>query len=596
MMDGQRLPQILIIDDFLGGPDGDDYREGFCAALSLLDVDRVPQPEIGNKEYLAQAKFESGQHIDSMGRSANSEVKALDAIHRGWPFENGERWALVCIDLQFDVGEKGFRCAENFGASLLKRIETEFGVFDDKSFSVGQTQLPIVMLSAHPPEAVEMIVGSQSNVPCIRRWKDQTEVGKINARIEFGKVMFKESLAQDGALRYVSKDGTVCNIFRKKVMMGCSYALLNALRHSRRILSKNRDARVLITGEQGTGKELLVSYLHDCRAAAKAYERQAGRDWRQGALEVVHLKELPDALFSAALKGTEKGFATQVMSNESTFERAGTGTVHLDEIGNLTAENLQILLRLVENDEFRRIGGTVSVPIKCQVVATTNKDIQHKVERGEFPSDLFDRFDKLYLPPLRERAEDIQMLFRTFLDREVTKLGCRPKRIHSEAFTWMAEKYEWRGNIRQLGHVVENIVAHREYASNIYLRDVQNGVKMTGADLQRNWGGRFSDLLRAIENYKFGLDEVDGAWPRLRAALGSLLGDLVETAGGRSKVRAGRVNRVACVSLIRGPEPGGEKLDATGCRRWLQFIHKELAADGVMIRHLINQVPKKKKR
>src|SRR5262249_27446764 len=155
------------------------------------------------------------------------------------------------------------------------------------------------------------------------------------------------------------------------------------------------------------------------------------------------------------------------------------GTLHLDEIGNLRRETLEMLLRLVENDQYDPVGplrrtanaAAAMRMIRCQMVLTTNKPIEERVGKDEFPPDLYDRLDKITLPPLRERSGDIRYMFGHFVQQQVQRMGCREKRIAPAAFRRI-ENEPWPGNIRTLRSVAERVVVEKEYSGNIYESDV----------------------------------------------------------------------------------------------------------------------------
>ncbi len=168
------------------------------------------------------------------------------------------------------------------------------------------------------------------------------------------------------------------------------------------------DATVLITGETGTGKELVAEVLH-------LYST-----YRDGPLVKVNCAALPETLLESELFGHEKGsFTGAVAQHKGRFELAHKGTIFLDEIGEMTLGTQKKLLRVLQEKEFERVGGTTPIRVDCRVIAATNKNLRHEVEQGTFREDLFYRLNviTIRMPPLRERKDDIPLLVEHFLNK-----------------------------------------------------------------------------------------------------------------------------------------------------------------------------------
>lgn len=209
-----------------------------------------------------------------------------------------------------------------------------------------------------------------------------------------------------------------------------------------------RDTTVLITGESGTGKELVARALH----------QKSGR--RDHPFIAVNCAALTESLFESELFGHEKGAFTGAISlKRGRFELAQGGTIFLDEVGELAAAVQAKLLRVLQQREVERVGGTQVYPLDIRVIAATNLDLAEAVREGKFREDLFHRLNvvKLESPPLREHKEDIPLLARYFLQRSVE----RCKR-HVEGLSEEAEKillqYSWPGNVRELENAMERAV------------------------------------------------------------------------------------------------------------------------------------------
>jgi formate hydrogenlyase transcriptional activator len=208
------------------------------------------------------------------------------------------------------------------------------------------------------------------------------------------------------------------------------------------------DSTVLITGETGTGKELI----------ARAVHRQSPRSSR--AFVSMNLAALPRDLIPSELFGHEKGaFTGAAQRHLGRFELAEGGTIFLDEIGELPAETQIALLRVLQEHEFERVGGTRSIHADVRVIAATNRDIQAAIAAGSFRSDLFYRLNvfPIEIPPLRERREDIPLLVEYFIDRYARKAGKTIRRVNKKSLD-LLQSYPWPGNIRELQNVIERSV------------------------------------------------------------------------------------------------------------------------------------------
>ncbi len=208
-------------------------------------------------------------------------------------------------------------------------------------------------------------------------------------------------------------------------------------------------SNVLIFGESGTGKELVARAIH--------YNSRR----RERPFVAVNCSALPEPLLESELFGHMKGAFTGAVSNkEGLFEIANDGTIFLDEIGE-TPLGIQVkLLRVLQEKEFRRVGGTRDMKIDVRIVAATNRDLEKAIADGRFREDLYYRLDviPIHLPPLRERPEDIPLLVEAFLQKFTQEMGKTITRIEPEAVELLG-KQEWKGNVRELENVMERIVA-----------------------------------------------------------------------------------------------------------------------------------------
>jgi PAS domain S-box-containing protein len=226
-------------------------------------------------------------------------------------------------------------------------------------------------------------------------------------------------------------------------VMGVSPILQKVLAHVAKVAPT--DSTVLITGETGTGKELIARAIH----------KRSQRSTR--AFVSVNCAAIPQSLVTSELFGHEKGaFTGATQRRLGRFELAEGGTLFLDEIGELPVETQIALLRVLQEREFERVGGTEPLRADVRVVAATNRDLEAGIAAGTFRSDLFYRLNvfPIALPPLRERKEDIQPLVSYFVDRYAKRAGRKIRGIRKRALD-LLQSYSWPGNIRELQNVIE---------------------------------------------------------------------------------------------------------------------------------------------
>ena len=223
-----------------------------------------------------------------------------------------------------------------------------------------------------------------------------------------------------------------------------------AIEHVRCLIEKvaPSDARVLITGENGTGKELVARSLHDksARAGAPFVE--------------VNCAAIPSELIESELFGHERGaFTSAIKQRRGKFEQANGGTLFMDEIGDMSLSAQAKVLRALQENKISRVGSDKDVSVDVRVVAATNKDIRAEIERGNFREDLYHRLSVILIkvPPLRERAGDIAELVDYFVEQIASEHHISPKRVETEAKRALSAM-PWSGNIRELRNVVERLM------------------------------------------------------------------------------------------------------------------------------------------
>jgi transcriptional regulator with GAF, ATPase, and Fis domain len=229
-------------------------------------------------------------------------------------------------------------------------------------------------------------------------------------------------------------------------VVGSSPALLAVLARVAKVAPT--ESTVLITGETGTGKELIARAIH----------RSSRR--RAGPIVSVNCAATPPSLIATELFGHERGaFTGAVQRREGRFEIAAAGTIFLDEVGELPMETQVTLLRVLQEREFERVGGTRPIRADVRVVAATNRDLEAAVEAGTFRCDLYYRLNvfPIEVPPLRDRKQDIRDLAEVFVQRHARRAN---KAIHGIGENTLAllEAYAWPGNVRELQNVIERSV------------------------------------------------------------------------------------------------------------------------------------------
>jgi transcriptional regulator with GAF, ATPase, and Fis domain len=229
-------------------------------------------------------------------------------------------------------------------------------------------------------------------------------------------------------------------------IVGSSQPLRRVLGQVSKVAST--DSTVLITGETGTGKELIARAIH----------KRSGRSSR--AFVAVNCAAIPPPLVASELFGHEKGaFTGATQRRLGRFELADGGTIFLDEVGELLPDTQVALLRVLQEREIERVGGGQAIPVDVRVIAATNRDLESAAARGAFRQDLFYRLNvfPVELPPLRERRDDILMLVEYFVQRYARRAGKTIRSIDPKTLD-LLQVYSWPGNIRELQNVIERSV------------------------------------------------------------------------------------------------------------------------------------------
>ena len=229
----------------------------------------------------------------------------------------------------------------------------------------------------------------------------------------------------------------------KKKIIGSSKAITEVLD----LVSKvaGNDVTVLITGESGTGKEMVATAINsESSRKTKPYLK-------------MNCAAIPSELLESQLFGHERGAFTGAISRqEGCFERANGGSLFLDEIGDMSMMTQTKLLRVLQEQEFERIGGSTTIKVDVRIMAATNKNLLEEIKKGRFREDLYYRLNvvEIHIPPLRERIEDIPEIVNSFLDEFKEKYN-KPELIVSSNAMSILTTYSWPGNVRELRNVIE---------------------------------------------------------------------------------------------------------------------------------------------
>ncbi len=262
------------------------------------------------------------------------------------------------------------------------------------------------------------------------------------------------------------------------------------------------DATVLITGETGTGKELIAHAIH----------KESSR--KNGALIKVNCAALPGGLIESELFGHEKGaFTGAIARKKGRFELADGGTIFLDEVGELPLETQVKLLRVLQEQQFERVGGTQTVKVNVRVIAATNRNLQDAVQQGGFRPDLYYRLNifPIRVPALRERVEDLPLLVNYLVQQFSRRMAKRVEVIQPQALDKLL-RYPWPGNVRELANLLERAVI---LCDGRVLKSEHIGITMQPAESETNFrtmnDAERQHILRALEKTNGVLSGPNGA-------------------------------------------------------------------------------------
>ncbi len=295
--------------------------------------------------------------------------------------------------------------------------------------------LPVVMISAHGTGSAGAEATRKGALDFLEKPFESTERLRVTIQNALEQARLRDenrSLKQAVEVRHQ--------------MIGDSAGLSQVMASIGRAAPTN--ATVLIQGESGVGKELVARTIH--RNSKRSRER----------FVQVNCAAIPEELIESELFGHEKGSFTGATEKQvGKFEQADKGTIFLDEIGDMSAKTQAKVLRVLQEGEVERLGSARTIKVDVRVIAATNKNLEEEIEKGHFRDDLYFRLAviPIYVPPLRERPEDIPLLVRHFMEHFSREGNQRQKRITPAALEAL-QRYRWKGNIRELRNTVERVI------------------------------------------------------------------------------------------------------------------------------------------
>jgi DNA-binding NtrC family response regulator len=351
---------------------------------------------------------------------------------------------LETEDYEVDVAETGDAGLAKVGKTSYDLVFTDIkmpGMDGIEFLEKSQLHCPVIMISGHGN--IETAVEAMKK----GAWDFMEKPLDLNRLLQ----MTKNAIAY-GSVRTELKEKTEeLQQIRKQV--GARYQMVGesaAITRVRDIINKvaGTEARVLITGENGTGKEVVAHLLHEQSSRAN------------GPMVEVNCAAIPSELIESELFGHMKGsFTGAVKDRAGKFEQADGGTLFLDEIGDLSLAAQAKVLRALQENEITRVGSDKTTKVNVRVLAATNKDLPNEIKAGNFREDLFHRLNviPICVPALRERLEDIPSLTEYFANQICAEQGWKEKTFAPKAIEAL-QQHDWPGNIRELRNVIERLI------------------------------------------------------------------------------------------------------------------------------------------
>jgi transcriptional regulator with GAF, ATPase, and Fis domain len=297
---------------------------------------------------------------------------------------------------------------------------------------------------------------------------DKKYLGLLKSIIDIGSTALSNALSYNEQVeKNIELEQILAGIRSDEQIIGQSHPFIDVMKKVRDYAAT--DFPVLITGESGTGKDLIATALHNLSSR------------RHESFIVQNCSAIPDALLESELFGHKKGAFTDAIEDKmGILKAADGGTVFLDEIGDMSLRLQARLLRVIQNSEIKPLGETKTSKINIRIISATNKDLIKAIAQKDFREDLFYRLNvlPLHLPPLRKRKRDIPLLLNCFIKRESLKLGVPIKKISKKALEYLENHY-WEGNIRELENFVKYILSAVDN-NTIGINDIPDHFKREG--------------------------------------------------------------------------------------------------------------------
>lgn len=336
--------------------------------------------------------------------------------------ENGKAGLDVATSADFDLIFSDIKMPEMDGIELLAQLMEK------------EIEAPIVMISGH--------ANIDTAVDCIKKGAFDF----IEKPIDLNRLLITVKNALERGSLVTETKTLKKKVAKKNQMVGES----ESVKRVRMLIDKvaPTDARVLITGSNGTGKEVVARLLYE----------QSNRS--NASYVEVNCAAIPSELIESELFGHEKGsFTSAIKQRIGKFEQADNGTIFLDEIGDMSLSAQTKVLRVLQENELTRVGSDKSIKVNVRVFAATNKDLKAEIEKGNFREDLYHRLNviPIHVPPLDERKEDIPLLVKHFSELICAEQGIPVKTFDAKALEKLQQR-SWTGNIRELRNVVERLI------------------------------------------------------------------------------------------------------------------------------------------
>jgi len=336
--------------------------------------------------------------------------------------ENGKQGLEVAQNSVFDLIFSDIKMPEMDGIELLVNLKEK------------EIDVPIIMISGHG--------NIETAVECIKKGAFDF----IEKPIDLNRLLVTVRNALERNNLVVESKTLKKKVAKRHQMVGTSPAIDKVRMMIERVAPT--DARVLITGDNGTGKEVVARLLYEQSHRADAPYVE------------VNCAAIPSELIESELFGHEKGaFTSAIRQRIGKFEQADGGTIFLDEIGDMSLSAQTKVLRVLQENELTRVGSDKSIKVNVRVLSATNKNLKKEIENGNFREDLFHRLNviPIHVPSLDERKEDIPLLVTHFCEMICSEQGIQPKQFEESAIESLKTR-SWTGNIRELRNMVERLI------------------------------------------------------------------------------------------------------------------------------------------